>query len=65
MKFLKNASFAVEWIKIRPRYLKRRGRLIEPEIIYAEKEFAEILAKYSIPFEEIDGAYYVYGYRCQ
>lgn len=58
-----DASFAIEWIKIRPRYLKQRGMLIEPEIIDAEDVFVEILKKYSIPYEECSGVYYIYGYR--
>ncbi len=59
-----NGSFAVEWIKIRPRLLKHRGKLVEPEVIDAEDIFVEILKKYSIPYEcEGDGVYCIYGYR--
>jgi len=59
-----NGSFAVEWIKIRPIYLKHRGKLVEPEVIDAEDTFVEILKKYSIPYEcEADGVYCIYGYR--
>ncbi|MDE5556289.1 MAG: hypothetical protein K2J32_01165 [Ruminococcus sp.] len=58
-----NGAFAVEWIKVRPRYLKYRGQLIEPEIIEAENEFIEILKKYSIPYEESNGVYCIYGYH--
>ena len=59
-----NGSFAVEWIKIRPRLLKHRGKLVEPEVIDAEDIFVEILKKYSIPYEcEADGVYCIYGYR--
>ena len=58
-----NGAFAVEWIKVRPRYLKHRGQLIEPEIIEAENEFIEILKKYSIPYEESNGVYCIYGYH--
>lgn len=52
-----------EWIKVRPRYLKARGRLIEPELIDAARQFEEILTKYHIPYEEKDGVYCIYGYR--
>lgn len=58
-----DASFAVEWIKVRPRYLKSRGALIEPEIISAEDIFVVLLKKYGIPYEENDGVYCIYGYR--
>ena len=58
-----DASFAIEWIKIRPRYLKHRGMLIDPETIDAEDIFVKILKKYSIPYEECNGVYCIYGYR--
>lgn len=58
-----DASFAVEWVKVRPRYLRRCGALIEPEMISAEDIFVALLKKYSIPFEENDGVYCIYGYR--
>ena len=53
----------IEWLKIRPRYLKHQGRLLEAAVIDATKEFIEILENYSIPFEEEDGAYIIYGYK--
>ncbi len=59
-----DASFAIEWIKVRPRYLKSRGALVEPEMISAESVFIELLKKYNIHYEEDDGAYIIYGYRC-
>ena len=58
-----DAAFAVEWIKVRPSYLKNAGRLIKPQVISAENEFIAILKKYNIPFEEKDGVYCIYGYR--
>lgn len=58
-----NGAFAVEWIKVRPRYLKHRGQLVMPEVINAEEKFVEILKRYSIPYEEGDGVYCIYGYR--
>ena len=61
--FLMHNAFAVEWIKIRPRYLKFRGQLLEPEVIQAESELIKILKKYSIPYEENEGVYCIYGYR--
>ena len=58
-----NASFAIEWIKVRPGYLKKTGKLTEPQVISAETEFVAILKKYNIPFEEDNGIYCIYGYR--
>ena len=58
-----NGAFAVEWIKVRPRYLKHRGHLIKPEVIDAEDKFVEILRQHSIPYKENDGIYCIYGYR--
>ena len=56
-------AFAIEGVKVRPRYLRRCGALIEPEMISAEDIFVALLKKYSIPFEENDGVYCIYGYR--
>lgn len=58
-----NGAFAIEWIKVRPRYLKHRGKLVEPEIINAEEEFLKILKRYSIYYEENNGVYCIYGYK--
>lgn len=54
---------ALEWIKVRPRYLKYRGRLIEPEMIDASEKFEEILQRYQIPYEMENGMYCIYGYK--
>lgn len=59
----KDYYYTIEWIKVRPRYLKHRGRLIKPELIDASKEFEEILNKFNIPYEIKNGAYCIYGYR--
>lgn len=55
--------YAVEWIKIRPRILEHQGRLIESKVIDETEKFLAILIKYSIPYEEQDGTYIIYGYR--
>lgn len=53
----------VEWLKIDPRLAKSRGRLVEPEIIDARKPLREILTRCSIPYEEHDPDFIIYGYR--
>lgn len=55
--------FQIEWIHVRPRYLKYRGRLVEPEVIDGSEIFESILKRYHIFYEEKDGLYYIYGYR--
>lgn len=55
--------FVIEWVKVRPRHLKSRGKLIEPECVDAAGKFEEILEKCSIPYEENNGVYCIYGYR--
>lgn len=59
----KEYYYKIEWIKVRPRYLKYRGRLIGPEVVDASEEFEALLKKYSIPYEEKNGTYCIYGYR--
>ena len=58
--------YAVEWIKVRPRYLQYWShRLIpDPKNIAedATEQFVEILKKYNIPYEEDNGAFVIYGY---
>lgn len=55
--------FAIEWIKVRPRYKKHQGQLIADKIIDETKQFVEILTKYNIPYEEDNGAFIIYGYK--
>jgi hypothetical protein len=56
--------YAVEWIKVRPRYTKHQGRLM-PEVIAEDitEEFLAILKKHYIPYEEDNGAFIIHGYR--
>jgi len=54
--------YSVEWIEVRPRLVKRRGRLIESEMECIENEFVSILKKYNIPHKCNNGSYLIYGY---
>lgn len=58
---------SLEWVKVKPKFCEKkyRGRLIEDEEIWhdLEEEFMDGMKKYSIPYEEEDGMYIVYGYR--
>ncbi|SFD01760.1 DUF6678 family protein [Clostridium uliginosum] len=53
----------IQWIKIRPRYLKHRGRLIDGELIDETEEFISVLKRYSIPYEEENRVFTIYGYK--
>jgi len=55
--------FRIEWIKVRPRYRKYRGRLIQEELVDETEEFIYLLKKYYIPYEEKQGTFIIYGYR--
>ena len=55
--------FNIEWIKVRPRYLKYRGKLIAHEVVDESNTFEAILIRYNIPFVEENGLYCIYGYR--
>ena len=56
--------YAVEWMKVRPRYTKHQGRLM-PDIIAEDvtEDFLAILKTHNIPYEEENGAFIIYGYR--
>jgi hypothetical protein len=54
--------FVIEWIRVRPRYLKLRGHLVSPEIIDCTEEFLVILQKIKIPYIKADNSFYIYGY---
>lgn len=58
-----NAFFVIEWVKIRPWYMKKRGALVADEKIDASPELEALLRKYSIPYESENGLYCIYGYR--
>ena len=55
--------FAIEWMKVRPRYSKYRGQLVADKVFDETEEFVEILRAHNIPFEEDNGTFTIYGYR--
>lgn len=55
--------FAIEWIKVRPRYKQKQGRLVNDKIVDETRKFKEILEKYKIPFNEEDNMFIIYGYQ--
>ncbi|MGN1412281.1 MAG: DUF6678 family protein [Oscillospiraceae bacterium] len=60
-------KIAIEWIKVRPRYIQYDyiGYLIEPKskVIDGTEKFLEILKKYNIPYVQENDIYTIYGYK--
>ncbi|MDA1475600.1 DUF6678 family protein [Bacillus changyiensis] len=54
--------YSIEWMRVRPRYVKHRGRLIEPEIFDITDPFIDILQKLNIPFVQEGRTICIYGY---
>jgi hypothetical protein len=54
--------YSVEWIRVRPRYLKHRGMLINPEVIDITEEFVSMLQRLRIPFVKEESTICIYGY---
>jgi hypothetical protein len=55
--------FAIEYIKVRPRYAEYCGRLVAPKIFDETKEFEKLLKELHIPYEEDKGTFTIYGYK--
>jgi len=55
--------FNIEWIKVRPRHGKYKGMLVDNEILDETSVFVALLDKYSIPYEEENGIFTIYGYK--
>jgi hypothetical protein len=54
--------YAIEWLRIRPRFLRRRGGLVAPVVQSVEAEFLDILRRYHIPHRCDGDAIWIYGY---
>src|SRR6266542_2970597 len=54
--------YEIEWIRIRPRSLRRRGRLVAAEVRSVESEFLAILYRYDIPFRRDESSIWIFGY---
>ncbi|QAA32287.1 DUF6678 family protein [Clostridium manihotivorum] len=55
--------YSIEWIRVQPVCRYHQGQLIDDGIIDETNEFLSILNKYSIPYEELNGTYFIYGYK--
>lgn len=54
--------YSVEWIRVRPRCVKHRGRLIKPDLIDITEDFRTLLTNIQIPYIEKDNSFFIYGY---
>jgi hypothetical protein len=54
--------YSVEWIRVRPRYLKHKGMLVKDEVIDITDDFRTLLIKLKIPHKEENSSFYIYGY---
>jgi hypothetical protein len=54
--------YSVEWIRVRPRYLKNRGLLVKDEVIDITNDFRILLQNHKIPHKEENNSFHIYGY---
>lgn len=52
----------IEWMRVRPRFLQPRGRLVAPEVQSVEAAFMEVLRRYRIPHRCDSDTIWIYGY---
>lgn len=55
--------YSIEWIRIAPRYLVTRARLLPPETRDCTQELKAVLQSDNIPYVEQDRCIWVVGYR--
>ena len=54
--------YAIEWLRIRPRYLRHCGQLIEPDVENIEPELLSLLHRHHILYQKDGDTILVYGY---
>jgi hypothetical protein len=54
--------YAVEWIRVRPRYLRHKGILLKGEVVDITDNFRILLQNLKIPHKEENNSFYIYGY---
>ncbi len=52
----------IEWIRVVPRYLRRRGELIDPEIIDCTDQFRDLVRRLRLPWREDERGIWIFGY---
>lgn len=54
--------YSIEWIRVRPRYLKHKGLLVKDEVVNITDDFRILLQNLKIPYKEENKSFYIYGY---
>jgi hypothetical protein len=54
--------YEIEWLRVRPRFLQPRGRLVAPEFQSVEAAFMEVLRHYRIPHRCDSDTIWICGY---
>lgn len=54
--------YEIEWLRIRPRFLRSRGRLVALEVQSVEAAFMEIVLRYQIPHRCDSDTIWIHGY---
>jgi hypothetical protein len=57
--------YEIEWLRVRPRCLRRRGHLLAPEVQSVESEFMAILQRFQIPYRRDGDTVWIYGYAAE
>ncbi|WP_256080405.1 DUF6678 family protein [Massilia sp. YIM B04103] len=55
--------FSIEWIRIRPRYLRHEGRLLPKSVIDCGVQLEQLLQSLKQPYEKFDDSFWIYGYK--
>lgn len=55
--------FSIEWIRIRPRYVRHAAQLLPKVIIDCQTDLEFALQSLRQPYEKSNGSIWIYGYR--
>jgi hypothetical protein len=55
--------FSIEWIRIRPRYLKHVAQLLPKAVVSCEAELVATLQALGQAYQKTDDSIWVYGYK--
>lgn len=55
--------FSIEWIRIRPRYLRHESRLLPPVVVDCEAALEDALQRIGQHYEKSGDSIWIYGYR--
>lgn len=57
--------YEIEWLRIRPRYLRRQGQHATEEVRHVESALLAILQRHSIPHRRAEDSIWIFGYSTQ